>query len=328
MSHEQVHQNRCCLIDLLPILKGRGGSDDCKVNIQSALRYIHKHMRQVNGEDDDPRKATPQQRYEKALAFKITRDELGPQVEQISALMRKGKFEEVTVLADKIIKDIAAEKDPAHRLLVFKRKFLPFMYALLELEDEDLTKVVEYNVKTWGIRPGTQILQVLVALGQKIPSWLPMMESSEEAEKLAKPMLRAIFSSDDDSVDDVSYIPPGVLQDGYRALLRARRIKAAYDAAGDRWAELKAKGQLVEEPPEHHAVYLGFGLVSEVGGSQWCKKEPGILHYLPSGSEFQKGTIAKVCLTLSTLHDFVTRAGNIPGGVAEIFRVEYAKPKF
>jgi len=361
-------QDRCCLDDLLHILKGPDGN--CCDKITDALEYVRTHLEpvqstggngnaplskkeietrlragrkkrkspfksaflgapklafQAKGQTEEERVSLAE--YKAALEFKPSPKSMKAEINKIKKLMVDGKFDEVTVLADNIVAAIAAQENAAERLLTFKAQFLPFMYAILGLSNNVLRKVVDYNLKVWGIAPATQIVQVIVTphVGVKVPSWFPVPKNWEVVKEVGKKSLpraglviayeasKYWASQSHERLVDVPQVDYSLLPD----FSGDGSVTSIVDP--QQWQRLKQQGKIMTAP-EHHGVYLGFGLISEVGPSTWCKHETEGL-----GFETPVGTVAKVCLTLATLHDFVTRAGNIPGGIAEIFRVKYDK---
>ena len=107
------------------------------------------------------------------------------------------------------------------RLQIFKNKFVPFITSLIESSDTTLQKVSDFNLREWGLRPGTQIFY---------------------------------------------------------------------------------KGAFGLDVAQHHGVYLGYGLLCEVGG-KWCKS-------ISTGFMEQ-------CWSINTLNDFVIR------GQGKIYKVVY-----
>ena len=380
----------------------------------------------------------------------------------IMKLLKEEKWDEITEYVVSIVKHIESvntsigrapweslspeQKNYKENLKRFKDKFLPFMYALLHIDEKTFTKVVEYNKKVWGLEPGTQIAQPLKIGGSMVPRVPIPLEQADVMTHLSKKEIMDALIGSSDKVNNLAKQHPNHLKrilglvesikqhqfshkkglnaqlllnqvegkphpDIWKYLLlleqspewkkkslelnelnknnkrqflsavfRTRRqnlyendpfsIKrwanaliesrpTSYKKAGEpdpqfsynqlidnkfnQWVEQLRKefeeevdDRFIVERPQHHAVFIGFGLVTQVGEGDWCRKKYSALTKLGHVASFffakDQTVAAHVCLDVTMLYDFVRRRSGPENDesadtIYPLYKVVYNNPR-
>ena len=396
----------------------------------------------------------------------------------IMKLLENGKWDKITAFVEDIVAHVESvnrsifstsrlfslrqdPRDYKNHLKVFKDKFLPFMYALLRIDEDTFNKVVKYNKEVWGLEPGTQIAQPL-GMGGKIINEYPIPKKpgnirehlkkkgfskaaleplsfrwkafvsasqfltwrndtkrhaqgldglsqvegklhpnrwkellvleqtpvwkkfSQPEEYYAQNKFKINYWIDDlnqKRLDSYKKAAALIREGTARATARAKELLGlewnkfrpedaqnkfsinswvkfliasrpdSYKKAGspkpqivknqldysvsnkfNKWVEQLRKeledDTFIVERPQHHAVFIGFGLVTQVGHGDWCRERTSILRKAKTFKKFLEGSsavAADLCLDVLMLYDFVVNRSD-DDNIYPLYKVVYKHP--